>query len=160
MTIPEQSLDSIEYPLTNSVTLVIGSGHSRVTEAYPKILTEQLNIQQYFYSLNHGLVESLAYDAEKDRVLCLKLLKNYFKKKIERIIIFTDICIGDKTEESYHIKREKRKKAALAAKEYVYHIFKSHQPNLEIDCYIITVDGDKKHVNRIAENVDELAQAV
>ncbi len=160
MIIPELSVDTIEYPLTMSETLVIGSGHSRVTEVYHQILIGKSNVKNYFYSLNRGLIESLAYDAEKDRVLYLKLLTNYFRKRIEKIIIFTDICIGDKPEELYLAKREKRKKAALVAKEYVYSIFRNHQPNLKIDCYIITVDGDKKHVHRIAENVEELQKVV
>lgn len=159
MIITERSLKTIEYPLTKSNVLVIGSGHSRVTAAYHNILSNELSdalkIDNCFYFTGHGLVESLANDNDKDRIHFVKLLKKYFAKKIEHVVIFTDICIGEKNEEFYNHKRDRRKRAALLAKDYIKHLFREQYPELKIYCIIITVDGEKKTPAVIVNSDDE-----
>lgn len=158
MAIIEKRVDDFNCPFTNSEVLVIGSGHARVTKAYYHFL-EKLKINNYFLNLNQGLIESLAYNLEKDRTHFYHLLKKNFKKKIKQIIIFTDICADGKGSEQYQAKRERRKAAAINAQKNLVGIFTPIQSDLLVLSFIITVDGENRYLDILAEEVEKSEEA-
>lgn len=158
MAIIERRVSDFVCPFNRSEVLVIGSGHARVTKAYYHFL-EELAIDSYFFDLNQGLIESLAYNTEKDRVHFYNLLKKNFKKKITQIVIFTDICIGDYSDEVYLVKREKRKASAINAQKNIVDIFSPIHPDLLVLSFIITVDGEKKYLDILADEKEKAGEA-
>ncbi len=158
MAIIEKRVSDFKCPFTNSDVLVIGSGHARVTKAYCHFLDE-LGIDNYFLNVNQGLIESLAYNSEKDRVHFYNLLKKTFKKKINQVIIFTDICVGGHSDEAYLAKRRKRTEAAINAQKNLVGIFGQGNPDLLVLSFIITVNGEDKYLDILAEESKTAGEA-
>lgn len=158
MAIIEKRVTNFNCPFNRSGVLVIGSGHARVTKSYYHFL-DQLGIESYFFDLSQGLIESLAYNSEKDRTHTFQLIKKTLKKKISQIIIFTDICIDTHSNDRYLAKREKRKAAAISARKQIMDTFKASSPDLLVLSYIITVDGDNQYLDILAEEMVKAGEA-
>ena len=158
MAIIEKRVSDFKSLLAKSDVLVIGSGHARVTKAYPYFL-KKLGINDYFLNVNQGLIESLAYNSEKDRVHFYNLLKKTFKKKINQVIIFTDICVGGHSDEAYLAKRKKRSEAAINAQKNLIGIFGQNNADLLVLSFIITVDGKNKYLDILAEEAETAGEA-
>lgn len=150
MTFKLRKIGSISYPGAKAKTLVIGSDNASLRLAYRHLVEETLKITEYFFYRNKGVIDSLAYNSNRDRPHSIDMIKKNLDRGVDHILVITHVDYADcKDRNTQRRKRDQKITAVQKALSLIKTHFRTDHQRLKLDAYIISICETEKVFHKI-----------
>ncbi|QQS22764.1 hypothetical protein IPM19_04000 [bacterium] len=147
-----KKVGSVRYPFVRAETMVIASDNASLGMAYRNLIEEKLAVRDYFFYRNKDVIDSLAFNYNKDRPYSISMIKRNLDCGVRKILLVTHVDYSDcKDKTAQEGKFNRKVSAAQGAIRAILNQFKGQFGNLTVEGYIIVMKGELKVFHQILE---------